>query len=1126
MFSPTTRTHRDQTLIFSWFTQCSNLNRHRPARFQRVSLCQARHNLTQSNHKVTGLSFECHCAAEEMEPPAKRHKKSQESFETEEDDDELTLAPDELNQRRDPAFQLEQGRALAANKLKFRLEEVIAKYSRDFTGIGDEIDLVTGEVVVDNGHVRSMRSEKDTGDGYDDVEEDSEEENERILRSVQGADRTPASERAISTSLQAPWHVEEPSWAARPAVGASPRLSSLFSNKLTFSTPSQSFSSFGSESSMNVSTDPVWQAPEIPESAFAHRLNMSGHRPTLGSSPSTRTTVKKALPPPVSPESDGEDALLGVSGNIVKKTAEKESPLIRRKFPAIDSSPNPQDIVHKNVVNDLLQLLPSTPPSSKSPKVSRPRGRPRGRPSKLKETQNAGSDTESQEDRRRRRREAEVDPQAHADFGIRGTKTQAMHSEAVSWDEVDLNNFQDVTGQKLEPAVQTLFVDIKTSKSQDTQSKVAKSSVKKAQKKLGVSLARSIARARTSLDQNLLRDQPLDEGLSDQERMTSGKDQHVGKTSRKDAENCHSFSDGEALVPKKRGRGRPKSLPTKISLDETQENGTHKPQLHPVDSTQDDKPRRGRGKPQIHSPGIAASETRKRSKRRPGEHHERSELDKIPQEHLTTRTSASTAPNAAKQAFSDGESRPDRAHESGSSREAQAARNAEEIKAAQTVFKRNDVDPSFAFSDDEVLLPRRQKRGAQKPEPARPHDISSNEAPSTVGSTDPGLPVEMEIVTAADSAHDSTGSRLRESSSSIQESILHLTITTGSSERQSDNGPQRVLPQAYAPASQLDHGDKIPEPTMQQASDVEAPQASTTPVLPVESVDIATERPSAPGKLRQSVNADSSVRVGAGKSRRNRSRRRQHSAEPKEPPARRASATEDAVQDAEGNTTNTASSTAASHDLPKTPRRNRPKASLERDPGTPSSTAAELVSLLSDDDDDEDEISFDLTDFTPSGRHRILVHRPSPVLARLLASPTSARLSFTASTSSHAAIPSTNKSHKATKSTRKKRASLLGPYPALPHTPRSSAGGRGTSSTSKVRTGSKLARSVVRARPRGDSAVRGTPAALGVSSPGVVADGNVPASPVGSVIQTPGGTRKRCGEDGFQCDRDFCFICL
>lgn len=48
-------------------------------------------------------------------------------------------------------------------KLKFRFEHIFKKYSADFTGIGDEIDLVTGKVIVNNGHLRYMREGADLG---------------------------------------------------------------------------------------------------------------------------------------------------------------------------------------------------------------------------------------------------------------------------------------------------------------------------------------------------------------------------------------------------------------------------------------------------------------------------------------------------------------------------------------------------------------------------------------------------------------------------------------------------------------------------------------------------------------------------------------------------------------------------------------------------------------------------------------------------------------------------------------------------------------------------------------------------------------------------------------------------
>jgi hypothetical protein len=48
-------------------------------------------------------------------------------------------------------------------RLKSRFEHIFAKYGKDFGDVGDEIDLDTGEIVVNNGHLESMRHEVDPG---------------------------------------------------------------------------------------------------------------------------------------------------------------------------------------------------------------------------------------------------------------------------------------------------------------------------------------------------------------------------------------------------------------------------------------------------------------------------------------------------------------------------------------------------------------------------------------------------------------------------------------------------------------------------------------------------------------------------------------------------------------------------------------------------------------------------------------------------------------------------------------------------------------------------------------------------------------------------------------------------
>jgi hypothetical protein len=64
---------------------------------------------------------------------------------------------------RDPDFDLEEKRAQVDFKLKSAYESIFEKYGRNFDGIGDEIDMETGEIVVNNGHLSKMHNERDIG---------------------------------------------------------------------------------------------------------------------------------------------------------------------------------------------------------------------------------------------------------------------------------------------------------------------------------------------------------------------------------------------------------------------------------------------------------------------------------------------------------------------------------------------------------------------------------------------------------------------------------------------------------------------------------------------------------------------------------------------------------------------------------------------------------------------------------------------------------------------------------------------------------------------------------------------------------------------------------------------------
>ncbi|KAJ5766231.1 uncharacterized protein N7511_003847 [Penicillium nucicola] len=60
-------------------------------------------------------------------------------------------------------FDLPAARARNDSRLKSLFEGIFAKYSQDFTDVGDEIDLQSGKLVVDNGHLSRMQGETDTG---------------------------------------------------------------------------------------------------------------------------------------------------------------------------------------------------------------------------------------------------------------------------------------------------------------------------------------------------------------------------------------------------------------------------------------------------------------------------------------------------------------------------------------------------------------------------------------------------------------------------------------------------------------------------------------------------------------------------------------------------------------------------------------------------------------------------------------------------------------------------------------------------------------------------------------------------------------------------------------------------
>ncbi|KFY23908.1 hypothetical protein V493_05562 [Pseudogymnoascus sp. VKM F-4281 (FW-2241)] len=79
-------------------------------------------------------------------------------------DDDDEVSGEEYYEEDGPEADLQATRQKLDNKLKSTFEAIFEKYGKDFSGVGDEIDLRTGEIIVDNGHVAEMHTETDAGE--------------------------------------------------------------------------------------------------------------------------------------------------------------------------------------------------------------------------------------------------------------------------------------------------------------------------------------------------------------------------------------------------------------------------------------------------------------------------------------------------------------------------------------------------------------------------------------------------------------------------------------------------------------------------------------------------------------------------------------------------------------------------------------------------------------------------------------------------------------------------------------------------------------------------------------------------------------------------------------------------
>ncbi|KAL1626913.1 hypothetical protein SLS54_002451 [Diplodia seriata] len=90
------------------------------------------------------------------------------------------LPPPADAEQYDDLSDLERERHENDMRLKNTFEHIFEKYERDFTEIGDEVDLETGEIVVNNGHLARLEDERDTGEGFEEWYEEDDDEDDVV----------------------------------------------------------------------------------------------------------------------------------------------------------------------------------------------------------------------------------------------------------------------------------------------------------------------------------------------------------------------------------------------------------------------------------------------------------------------------------------------------------------------------------------------------------------------------------------------------------------------------------------------------------------------------------------------------------------------------------------------------------------------------------------------------------------------------------------------------------------------------------------------------------------------------------------------------------------------------------
>lgn len=212
-------------------------------------------------------------------------------------------------------WDLQEARARNDSNLKSIFEGIFAKYGQDFTEVGDEIDLETGDIVVDNGHLLGLQEEGHSNQNQAWGFEEGESENEEFPGSSHQGGTNANADTSADTGVDANTNTttEEPVYED-PVDQANDTSNSSQPTTLVGEEPLNSRDSALTSTSDNPKTkpapelhdlklpqedfgptDPVWKVPELPRSVLTPKTERRVSKVAV--TPRLPTLNRKRSPP-------------------------------------------------------------------------------------------------------------------------------------------------------------------------------------------------------------------------------------------------------------------------------------------------------------------------------------------------------------------------------------------------------------------------------------------------------------------------------------------------------------------------------------------------------------------------------------------------------------------------------------------------------------------------------------------------------------------------------------------------------------------------------------------------------------------------------------------------------------